>query len=200
MKSTRRRLLTALTGLIALPVLPRAASTSGRSSPPSAPDTLRDCLASQRFPQPRAIQQPPHFDIWEAIPRHPFTLVDVESREEFIRCELHALRVTDRVPGIGARLEAALRECHLARQILHHQPTGRPFVFKYHGGTTPSRERTVLPTLLFQSGVDTHHDSSPATNHFSPFYLQAYCIERLAPRTFRLDRIQNLTPLAPAPI
>ncbi len=25
-------------------------------------------------------------------------------------------------------------------------------------------------------------------------YLQAYCIHRLAPRTFRFDRIENLTP------
>lgn len=198
MKTTRRRWLVALSGLIALPVLPRAAPTPAPPSRGIAGLTLRQHLASLHYPAPGEIRHSGHFQNWEAIPRQPVTMDQIESREEFIRCELHGLRVTGGDAGLISRLDVALADCEIARRLIRLQPTGRPLTFRYHGGITPHRERTVLPTLVFQPGEDTHHGTSLATNPLAPLYLQAYCIERLAPRTFRLDRIQNLALLTEA--
>jgi hypothetical protein len=200
MKTTRRRWLTALTGLIALPLLPRATQSASAALVPSPAPTpsLKQLFATQTYPTPRSIERPVHFQHWEASPRQPLTLDAIQSREESLRCALHDLRLTRSDPALAARLEAALDQCQFARRILRLQPTGRPIVFNYLAGTTPNRQRTVRPMLLFQPcDPASTRPASPGWNHLDPLYLQAYCLNRLAPRTFRLDHIQNAIPLTP---
>lgn len=198
MKTTRRGLFTTLAGLIAIPLLPRAthnASAALAPTPPPAP-TLRDILASQQYPGPGAIGLRDPFQHWNTLPRQPISLADIESREECIRCELHGQKLTPTHPGAIRHLEAALDECQLARRILSLQPTGRPIIFRYTGGSARNQSRIVLPTMLFQTQITIDNlmiDRPPA--HLDPIYLQAYCIDRLAPRTFRLDRIKEAVPL-----
>lgn len=197
MKSTRRRLLATISSLIALPVLPRALSQGSQSHSLPSATTLRSCLARQDYNKqnPQELLQYP--GAWNTHPRAPLTLAEIECREEFIHCELHGQKLTSRNPSAIRRLESALDQCQLARWILEMQPTGCPLVFHYLGGSTPQAERTVLPTLLFT--INDEHPmmltDRPATP-LEPIYLHAYCIDRLAPRTFRLDRIENASPLA----
>jgi len=196
MKTTRRRLFAALTGLIAIPVLPRAASHSASSTCPPTARSLRDCLATQSYPNPGECTRDPWFETWDATARQPLTLADIQARQEFIQCELHAHRLTQSESYLISQLESSLDHCRLARRILELQPTGRPLTFHYAGGSTPHRPRTILPTLLFQPADITEQSGAPfAWHQLAPLYLQAYCIDRLAPRTFRLDRMKNATPL-----
>jgi predicted DNA-binding transcriptional regulator YafY len=85
-----------------------------------------------------------------------------------------------------------------ALQILTalHEHSGK-IEFTYHGGSDPGQSRKVLPILLFQK---IHPETDPHIPHIpntSPIYLLAHCQTRNAPRTFRLDRIQqsSLSPL-----
>ena len=194
MKTTRRGWLAAISSLIALPLLPKPGRAADKPGP--ATDSLVDHFARQAYPQ--SPDSRPDMELWDLSARHPVNAAELQSREEFLRNELHHLRI--RKAGMYATLplECELREIARARTILHHQPTGRPLTFHYSGGTTPGQARSVLPTLIFH--VDSANACFPTqlTEVVSArsLYLQAYCLQRLAPRTFRLDRIKNLTPFA----
>lgn len=196
MNTSRRGWLTALTGFIALPVLPK---TSASTTPESfAGQSIVDHFAALSYPSPAntRIGHAPEF--WENTPRIPVTATDLRAREESVRDHLHFLRVRRAASWCTHPLESELQDIALARTILTLQPTGRPLTFRYSGGSSPQQSRTALTTLIFHTDDPSIcRETSEADFHTArPLYLQAYCLERLAPRTFRLDRITNLTPLA----
>jgi predicted DNA-binding transcriptional regulator YafY len=83
----------------------------------------------------------------------------------------------------------------LGEVILRHIGEGRPFTFRYTGGSEPGAVRTVLPTLLFSPDFcpyrmcyeDPTELPDPSQ---TPIYLLGWCLIRQAARTFRLDRME----------
>ena len=79
--------------------------------------------------------------------------------------------------------------------ILRHIGEGRPFTFRYTGGSEPGAVRTVLPTLLFSPDFcpyRMYYDDPTELPDPSapPIYLLGWCQTRQAARTFRLDRME----------
>lgn len=198
MKTTRRGWLTAFSSLIALPLLPKSGTAT--AEPTAAPRSLVDHFAGLSYRNGPDSWSGKEF--WEETVRVPITEVELQAREESLRDDLHYLRTRSAGHYANVLLETELREIDLARSLLIHLSSGQPVTFHYTSGSTPGKARTVLPTLVFHTeqpfppGLEVLGDMTPAEFHESRrLYLQAYCLERLAPRTFRLDRIQNLTPL-----
>jgi hypothetical protein len=79
--------------------------------------------------------------------------------------------------------------------ILRHIGEGRPFTFRYTGGSEPGAVRTVLPTLLFSPDFCPYRmcyedpTELPAPSE-TPIYLLGWCQTRQAARTFRLNRME----------
>ena len=199
MKTTRRGWLTAATSLLALPLLTKSGT---RAAPESAADPrgIVDHFAALSYPDAAEVPDPDPHEAWMGSMRFPMTRTILTAQEEFIRNELNDMRVRNTPWRYTSWLEEALREIELAHTILHHHRTGRPLTFTYSGGTTPGKARTVLPIQVFKTNdqvVEEMNHSNVLLYHLSTehYYLEAYCLERLAPRTFRLDRIENPTPL-----
>jgi hypothetical protein len=199
MKTTRRGWLTAISSLIALPLLPKSGAATAESTAESR--SLVDHFAG--LPYRNVPDSWAGKEFWEETVRVPVTTAELQAREESLRDDLHYLRSRSAGHYATTLLETELREIDTARALLAQLPTGRPVTFRYTNGSTPGQSRTVLPTLVFHTeppfppGLEILGEITPAEFHESRhLYLQAYCLERLAPRTFRLDRIQNPTPLA----
>ncbi len=194
MKTTRRGWLTAFSSLIALPLLPKSGTASAESTPASR--SLADHFAGLSYRN--TTDSWPGKEHWDETVRVPVTEAELQAREESLRDDLHYLRTQGaRQPALHP-LEAELREIDTARSLLAHLSSGRPITFRYTSGSTPGQSRTVLPTLIFHTeptyppGLEILGEMTPAEFHESRrLYLQAYCLERLAPRTFRLDRIHR---------
>lgn len=198
MKTTRRGWLTAFSSLIALPLLPKSGTATAES--PAAPRSLAEHFAGLSYRNTPDSWSGREF--WEETVRVPVTAAELQAREECLRDDLHYLHTQGTGRSATHGLETELREIKLARSLLAHLPTGRPLTFRYAHGSTPGQSRSVLPTLVFHTeqsfppGLEIVGEMTPPEFHESRhLYLQAYCLERLAPRTFRLDRIHNLTPL-----
>lgn len=177
MNTTRRGWLTAFSSLIALPLVTKSGSVSAQSEPQRS---LVDHFASLRYrdqPSPMPVEHD-----WLSKPCVPVTLMDLSFHEEILTDSMHYLYVRKESLMAIEAVGEELRCLRLAHSILTQMPSGRPVTFRYDGGSTPGCLRTVLPTLVF------HRCGTP-------LYLQAYCLERLATRTFRLDRISGLKPL-----
>ncbi|MFQ3578111.1 MAG: WYL domain-containing protein [Verrucomicrobiia bacterium] len=69
--------------------------------------------------------------------------------------------------------------------LIQEVESGRTLQFHYRGGSEPFAVRTISPTAIYF--VDDFHDE---------IYLTGYDHQRGGARTFRLDRISNLEPLA----
>lgn len=183
MKTTRRGWITAVSSLIALPLVTKSGSAT--TEPPSErPRSLTDHFASLSYADGAAPQQGRELWEWERYPRVPLDLEELPFREEMALDTLHYFRAQNAASPTIAGAESELRDIRLARRIVSLLPSGRPLTFQYHAGSTPGGSRTILPTYLFQ------------TLACQGTYLQGYCLDRLASRTFRLDRIVDLTPLA----
>jgi hypothetical protein len=84
----------------------------------------------------------------------------------------------------------------LGEVILRHIGEGRPFTFRYVGGSEPGAVRTVLPTLLFSPDYLSYYEfrvDDPGDIPYGPqmpIYLLGWCQTRYAARTFRLDRME----------
>jgi len=64
--------------------------------------------------------------------------------------------------------------------LLEASQCGRPVLITYLGGTAPHEPRAIIPLHFYSvEGYEPH------------LYLDALCLERDAPRTFRLDRITS---------
>jgi hypothetical protein len=199
MKTTRRGWLTAFSSFIALPLLPKSGVASADVTP--APRTLVELFAGLNYRN--TTHSRPGMEFWEETVRVPVTPSELQAREESLRDDLHYLRTRNAGYYVTQPFESNLRDIECARTILRHLPTGRPLSFRYAHGSTPGAARTVLPTLIFHTeqplppGIDIVFELPPPecreTQHL---YLQAYCLERLAPRTFRLDRITEIKPLS----
>lgn len=93
-------------------------------------------------------------------------------------------------------------QLELAAEILSRIHAGTHFTFRYLGGSVPGEIRHVLPTSLFR--LDYFNDCMDVADDPTelpepagcPLYLLAWCLSRNAPRTFRLDRMQE----APRPL
>jgi hypothetical protein len=95
-----------------------------------------------------------------------------------------------RLPVISADLPqiADPQQRALAALILQRIRSGSPFDFHYFGGSEPGKFRSVLPVLVFTTALDDLPCGAAVPN---PLYLLAWCQSRAAPRTFRLDRMQD---------
>jgi hypothetical protein len=85
----------------------------------------------------------------------------------------------------------------LGEVILRHIGEGRPFTFRYTGGSEPGAVRTVLPTLLFSPDFCPYRmcyeDPTELPDPSEvPIYLLGWCQTRQAARNFRLDRMEML--------
>jgi len=84
----------------------------------------------------------------------------------------------------------------IAASLFQHIHNGRPFSFRYLGGSQPGLVRQVLPVQLFSLDHFSFfyprcEDSADIPDpDVAPIYLLAWCLTRNAPRTLRLDRIQ----------
>lgn len=195
MKTTRRGWLTAFSSLIALPLLPKSGAASAATSP-SAPRSLVDHFAGLSYRNATDTWAGKEF--WEDTARVPITESELQAREESLRDDLHYLRAQGAGYHATHPIESKLREIDIARKVLAQLPTGRPITFRYATGSTPGQSRTVLPTLIFHTADPSvlADMTEIAFRESRRLYLQAYCLERLAPRAFRLDRVQNPTPLS----
>lgn len=223
MSTTRRRSLAAIAAWIGFPVASRTSSAAVPAVVPAvpapsvpapavpaapsvpvpapaipSPQSLIDHFASLEYPDPDPGATGRGFDDWETIARFPANEFDLQSREQLLRASLHALSPDHAALYQTFPLESELREIDLARALLRLQPTGRPVTFRYQGGSTSGASRVVLPALVFHTD-DPDQTATRLTDAHRPrhLYLLAYCLHRLAPRTFRLDRIQDPAPLAP---
>lgn len=149
----------------------KAITTHAPASPPVHAPSIPEngghrCITTRLAPNP----DPEWLREWQSIPR-------LEVRE-------------DDLPLLSDSHQRAL-----AAEILMRIRGGRPFAFRYLGGSTPGEIRRVLPTSLFGLDLASHYHflvedptefPEPADD---PLYLLAWCQTRNAPRTFRLDRI-----------
>ena len=83
----------------------------------------------------------------------------------------------------------------IATVILDQIQSGKPFTFRYYGGSEPGSVRAVLPTLLFfpdfcpfRMGYEDPTELPDPSE--IPMYLLGWCQTRQAARTFRLDRME----------
>jgi hypothetical protein len=83
----------------------------------------------------------------------------------------------------------------IATVILDHIQSGKPFTFRYTGGSEPGAARTVLPTLLFfpdfcpfRMGYEDPTELPDPSE--IPMYLLGWCQTRQSARNFRLDRME----------
>lgn len=185
MNTTRRGWLTAVSSLVALPLMPKSGTGMANATPEPGPfpRSLVDHFAQLAYAD--GAPATPDCDLaeWDRYPRATLNLDILPFREEHALDSIHYLRAQNAAPEWIESTERELRDIQLALRIVALLPSGRPLTFQYHGGTTPGCERTILPTHLFENMARSHT------------YLQGYCLNRLASRTFRLDRIENLTPL-----
>ncbi len=120
---------------------------------------------------PAAIQHPEWLQEWREIPKLEVFAKDLPDHED---------------PHQRA----------LGEVILGHIGEGRPFTFRYVGGSEPGAVRTVLPTLLFcldylsyyEFRIDDRGDIPYGPQ--MPIYLLGWCQTRQAARYFRLDRME----------
>jgi hypothetical protein len=151
-------------------------------------------LAAALLPQPLhaapKLLQPTCEPIARAV-QHPAPVPDPEW-----------LRKWRKIP----KLEVVAKDLHhqddphqreLGFVILRHIGEGRPFTFRYTGGSEPGAGRSVLPTLLFSPdsgpnrmccGDPTQYPDPSQT----PIYLLGWCQNRQAARTFRLARMEKV--------
>jgi hypothetical protein len=120
------------------------------------------------------------------------SVTDPEWLRDWLRIPRLEIREDD-LPHISDSHQRAL-----AAEIFMRIRVGRPFAFRYLGGSTPGEIRRVLPTSLFGLDIASHYQFLvDAPTEFpepadGPLYLLAWCQHRNAPRTFRLDRITSV--------